>query len=79
METEFARSRKQFLMFVPLCTPEQVGVLFLLTQKHNSEALTYDDLGNVQIDMDNVTDQMLSRLVDQLDMWGIGFVSSKKK
>ena len=78
-ESEHEKVRKQFLMLVPLCTPEQVGVLFLLTQKHNEEALTYDEKGNVSISMDEVTDQMLGRLMDQMDMWGIGFAPARKK
>lgn len=32
-------------MFVALCTPDQVGVLFLLIRKHSPEALEYDEEG----------------------------------
>jgi hypothetical protein len=28
---------------------------------------------------DNLSDQMIKRLRDQLDMWGVGYVSGKKR
>lgn len=33
-ETEFSKQRKHFLMYIPLCTPEQVGVIFMLIHKN---------------------------------------------
>lgn len=66
-------------MFVPLCSPEQVGVIFMLISKHCSEALEYDAEGNVSVRMELVSDQLVQRLSDQLDMWGIGYAPTKKK
>lgn len=71
--------RKQFLIYIPLCSSEQVGVIFLLINKNEPEAIEYDDEGNVKILAQKLTDKMVKRLTDQMDMWGIGYVSSKKK
>lgn len=71
--------RKEFLLFAPLCSPEQIGVVFMLISKHSSEALEYDEDGNVNVNMDFVSDQLVARLSDQLDMWGIGYAPIKKK
>ena len=66
-------------MFAPYCTPEQVGVMFMLMNKHCPEALEFNEEGGVKISMEMVPDQMLDRLLNQLDMWGIGYVPIKKR
>jgi hypothetical protein len=79
IESEYTRARKEFLLFAPLCSPEQIGVIFLLVRKHSGEALEYDEEGNVSLNLDLMSDHLLSRLNDQLDMWGIGYAPTKKK
>jgi hypothetical protein len=64
---------------VPLCSYEQVGVIYKLIHKYAPEAIEYDSEGRVSVQMDNVPDTLVGRLLDQLDMWGIGYVSTKKK
>jgi hypothetical protein len=66
-------------MFVPLCTPEQVGVIFMLVRKHSPEALAFDEEGGCNISMEDMNDVLLVRLLEQLDMWGIGYMPAKKK
>ena len=66
-------------MFVTLCTPDQVGVIFLLLRKHSPEALEFDEEGKVKVNMEGVSDTLLRRLLDQLDMWGIGYAPIKKR
>ena len=51
----------------------------MLLSRHSGEALEYDEEGGVSVNMDLVGDQLVARLSDQLDMWGIGYAPSKKK
>ena len=66
-------------MYIPLCSPEQVGVIFQLLNKYAPESLEFDGEGGANVHMEKVEDSLLKRMTDQLDMWGIGYVSSKKK
>jgi len=66
-------------MYVTLCTPEQVGVIFLLLRKHSPDALDFEEGGKVDISMEGVSDTLLRRLLDQMDMWGIGYLPVKKR
>ena len=79
IETEFSKQRKHFLLCVPYCSYEQVGVVFQLINKYAPDAIEYTDQGRPNIQMDAIPDVLMKRLLDQLDMWGIGYVSSKKK
>lgn len=79
MESEYTKQRKHFLMYIPLCSPEQVGVIFMLLNKNCPEALEFDDSGGVNVVMDNVGDALVKRLIDQLDMWGVGYAPTKRK
>lgn len=78
-DTPFLKMRKELLFFIPLCTPDQVGVVFMLINKNEPEAIEYTDDGEVKIIAEKLSDKMVKRLTDQLDMWGIGYVSGKKK
>ncbi len=51
----------------------------MLINKNEPEAIEYTDEGNPNIISEKLSDKMVKRLVDQMDMWGIGYVSSKKK
>jgi hypothetical protein len=51
----------------------------MLIQKNEPEAIDYTDEGSVKIQAERLSDKMVKRLVDQMDMWGIGYVSNKKK
>lgn len=71
--------RKDFLFFVPLCSGEQIGVMYMLIHKNEPEAIDYTEEGNVMVRAEKMSDKMVKRLIDQMDMWGIGYVSNKKR
>lgn len=51
----------------------------MLLNKNCPEALEFDDSGGVNVVMDNVGDALVKRLIDQLDMWGVGYAPTKRK
>lgn len=53
--------------------------MFMLINKHEPEGIEYDEQGNVKVLAQKLSDQIVKRLKDQMDMWGIGYVSGKKK
>ena len=63
---------------MPYCSLEQVGVLFVLIHRYAPQAIIYTE-GRPDIHMDEIPDNLITRLIDQLDMWGIGYVPGKKK
>ena len=50
----------------------------MLIHRYAPEAIEYDE-GKPNIQMEGIPDNLMARLADQLDMWGIGYVSTKKK
>jgi len=53
--------------------------MFMLIQKNEPEAVEFGEDGGVKVMAERLTDRMVKRLVDQMDMWGIGYVAGKKK
>ena len=51
----------------------------MLLNKHAPQSLEYDEDGNVRVNMEIVSDSLLTRLADQLDMWGKGYAPVKRK
>lgn len=64
--------RKNFLFYIHLCSGEQVGVVFMLIKNNCEEALNYDEDGTVEIMSEKIDDDLMKRLNNLLDMWGIG-------
>lgn len=53
--------------------------MFLLIKRYCEAAIEYDEQGKIKINMEAVTDSMLKRLMDQFDLWGLGFAPVAKK
>ena len=51
----------------------------MLIRKYAPGAIEYTEDGRPNIQMEGVGEGLMKRLLDQLDMWGIGYVPGKKK